>query len=168
MITSSKSKLNNENKTKNENKYFSPPIVDYKCEKQHYNQSGIINLPIIQISNEELEYYENEVELFFACYKKYAPLWPEKKIGLFPLALSYSLLNIADDAEIKVSDILTLLSNVYETGMWGDLNVYNLIPQEEFHKTLPDALDLFIPLIEYYMENSMKAKMDIAEFYSGA
>ena len=81
MITSSKSKLNNENKTKNENKYFSPPIVDYKCEKQHYNQSGIINLPIIQISNEELEYYENEVELFFACYKKYAPLWPEKKIG---------------------------------------------------------------------------------------
>jgi hypothetical protein len=152
----------------NNTEYFSPPIVDYKCEKQYYSQRGIITLPKIQISNEELEYYESEVELFVACYKKYAPQWPKEKIGLFPLALSYSLLSIADDVEIIVNDVLTLLSNVYGSGLWGNLNVYDIIPQRELHKTLPDALDFFIPLIEYYMKNSMKEKMEIAEFYAGA
>lgn len=169
LVVLSKSKLNTNGITyyETDGQYFSPPIVDYTCEKDYYNHRDVIKLPKIQISEEELESFESEDEMYVVYYNQYAPRWPKEKIGLFPLALSYTLLSKVDNVEIRYDEILTLLSNVYSDGKWGTLDLYDSIPQEEFHKTLPEALDFFIPLIEYFVKNSMKAKMEVAEYYAG-
>ena len=64
--------------------YITPDIVD--------GAEAAVELPMIQFAIADLELYEDEAALFETYYNDYMPFWPEDKVGLFPIALSYAIL----------------------------------------------------------------------------
>ena len=161
--------FNNNNNNEEKVELISPPIVDkYYLHNKHVN---VIKLPKIEISMEKINTYNDEVDLFLDYFRRYEPIWPKDKIGLFPLAFSYSILEVIGNNKNHDQDmqenVIMLIGNMYSDGYWGYLNVWDeVISHEEFYKTLPEALDFFIPLLEYYIPDSIKARIGIAEIYA--
>ena len=143
--------------------------IEYVTPENVDGTEDAVEVPLIQFAMADLELYEDEAALFQSYYDNYMPFWPEDKVGLFPIALSYAILVELEGKNYgeETLRVLELLDRVYRDGHFGELNLFKgLMTQEQLYSSLPDALDFFIPILKNFAPESIEMRVAVAELYA--
>ena len=102
--------------------------IEYVTPENVDGTEDAVEVPLIQFAMADLELYEDEAALFQSYYDNYMPFWPEDKVGLFPIALSYAILVELEGKNYgeETLRVLELLDRVYRDGHFGELNLRRL------------------------------------------